>query len=288
MNKTSALFGICTLVTARLFGAGQIVEVTPQTLSGWQVSGAEFASLAGQADLTLPTGAQLSSSFASGYVAGHLVSRPFFGATPDDCPSLDVGPASLAFTRNNNVGQLVLIVGNGTPTVLPVQIPLSASGCSAQPLDVTLSFDNARGLATVAIPGQSLTSVSAAANGSAIEVAVAAGASTDWPLAGFDVVSAAPEGSGAPGNAASTPAAQVGNYSAGSKAANAPVSSLAPRPAGGSGLLSAAGGPASTAASQAPFSTRAHASLQVFTPPSARFLPALLAPAQPLVIATSK
>jgi hypothetical protein len=287
MKKTSALIGICLLLNAGLFGAGQLVKVTSQTLDGWQVSGTDLSSLAGQSDLTLPAGAQLSCSLAPGVLAVQIVSQPFFGSDPGNCPSLEVGPASLVFARDNGMGQLVLIVGNGTPTALPVQIPLGPDARSAQPLDLTLSFDSASGQITVVVPGQPLVSISGAASGSAIEVAVAAGNSANWTIGSFDVLVASPDASGNSGNAPNTSAGQKSDSSVGDKGSNAPVSLITPPPAGGGHPVSATGGPALITAAHQP-SSAAHASLQIFTPPSVRSRPVQLAPAQAQGTATSK
>jgi hypothetical protein len=290
MKKIPVFFGIWTLLTAGLFGRTQSFEVTRQALDAWQISGTELSSLAAQSELILPAGAQLSRSFAPGVVTVHLVSKPFFGSDPGDCPSLEVGPASLAFVRDNSEGKLALIVGNGTPAALPVAIPLGEDGRSAQPLDLTLSFDGASGLVTVTIPGQPLLSVSGAASGSAVEVAVAAGTQIAWPIGSLEVVVSTPDSPIASGNAADSPASATSLSSAGIKSGDASASSSNPPTTGASHLVPAVGSTAPTVASQPSASATASATLQVFTPPSVRWRPApfVSAQTQPTGAATGK
>ena len=288
MKRILVLLGSCSLLAAGLFGVGQTVKVTPQTLDSWQICGAAASSLADQSELTLPVGAQLSCSFAQGVVAVHLRSQPFFGTDPAGCPTLEVGPGSLAFTRDNNAGKLVLIIGNGMPMALPVPIPLGENGRSAQPLDITLGFDSMRGLVTVTIPGQSLAPVSGSASGSTVEVAVTAGTNTDWPLGSFDVVLATPDSPSASGDGATTSASQKSGSALGDKGSDAPVSAATLQRSGASHVVLATGGPDAIAASQSLPAATAHASFEVFTPPSVRWRPAQLPSAEPSRTASGK
>jgi hypothetical protein len=290
MKQNPALLGIWTLLTAGLFGSPQLFEVNAQSMDGWRTNGADRSSWGAQGKLTLPVGAQLSRSFGPGLVTVHLVSQPFFGSDPADCPSLEAGPASVAFVRDNTGGKLVLIVGQGAPMALPTPIPLGEDGRSAQPLDLTLGFDSAGGLATVIVSGQQLPPVSCPASGSAVEVAIAAGTKIDWPLGSFDVVVTTPDSSSASGGATQASASQTSAAQAGSGSGRASATSPTPPPGGPGRLAAAIGGTTAGVASPPAASTKAPATLQVFTPPSVRLRPAALASAhtQPTGTATTK
>jgi hypothetical protein len=278
MKKIPAFLGITALLSAVLSGSTQLFESTQQALTGWQVSGTEPSSLTARSGLTLPAGAQLSRSFAPGVVTVHLISQPFFGSTPADCPSLEVGPASLAFVRDNDEGELVLIVGETTQAALPAPMLLGEDGRSAQPLDLALSYDSACGLVTVNVPGQPVLSVSGASSRSAVEVAIEAGTKTDWILGSFDVAVKTPDSSSAPDNAADSSAGGKRDPSATGKSSDAPASASSAPVASAGHLATASEGTTPKLATQPPAPAAARASLEIFTPPSVRLQPAQTPP----------
>lgn len=200
--------------------------LTPATLEAWNSTGAAPLVAQDQRTITVPAGGQLARVYPAGELIVHLISQPFFGATVDNCPALEAGPASLTFVRTRNGGGMVLL--GDQPLPLPSAITLGADYRSLQPLDLSLNFDLSRNQATVVLAGASYT-VAATTSATQMQVAVSAGNAVGWTLATLEVSSnpgsagSAPS-SGAAGGSGSTATPTLGSVTG----APAPTGSLGP------------------------------------------------------------
>ncbi len=157
----------------------QEYNLTPSTLADWHIRGAESISPAKSNGFVVPSGAQVGRNFVGGTIVVCTISSPTFGETPDNSPVVSLGGAALALVRTENVGHVVLVVGE-TITVLPQAIPLTDDGRSRQPLELLLAVDPVSGRGVAGVP-EGLSSFDSPPESKGAEVTVAAGAQADWP-----------------------------------------------------------------------------------------------------------
>ncbi len=161
-------------------------QLTSATLAAWNATGPAPQVASGQSTIILPAGGQLARTYPAGQLLVHVVSRPFFGATADNWPALEVGPASLTFVLSATGGGMVLLGDKALP--LPSTIAVGSDGRSLQPLDLSLSYDNFLNQATLLLNGASY-SVAATTSTSQLQVAVSAGGALGWSLDSLEVSS---------------------------------------------------------------------------------------------------
>lgn len=153
------------------------LAVTPGTLAGWVVVGAERKVVTVPPTLAVPAGAELSRSFAAGAVLVRVVGTPGWAETAAEWPILQVGEAAVAWMEQGGNGRLALMHGGDPETTLPWRWPLDA----AEPWGLALAYDPDSGAGLVATPeGRRLFATEPSSRG--VEVVLAAGASRSWPV----------------------------------------------------------------------------------------------------------
>lgn len=167
------------------FATTSTENIESKTIFAWTATDGTTTVDSKSGTITLPTGAQLSRRFAADQVEVHLVTRPVFSATPASWASLEIGPVSLSFVRDEKGGGMVLLADE--PLALPFALPLDAEGRSVTALDFSLTYDGRLQTATLAI-GEANFDVEATTSSSAtIEVALAAGSAKPWLLEKVEV-----------------------------------------------------------------------------------------------------
>lgn len=249
-----------------LGAAQQTITVTPSSLVGWTVAGADQLTLSAAPSLALPAGAQLARTFAGRELAVKLTSRSQFGLTPADAPVLEIGPAALVFLQSGAAGKLLLVVGESAPVVLPLSFVLDETGRSLEPL--TINFARTGAMVSIEAAGQTLSFPAGPTTGSALEVVASAGASQEWAFDLLEVTLLSPEplGPADRGGFQAGDTLATGSGLAERKADGAKPPSQSVRAAATAGTEST-GGPASAAVPSVP--TRA-STLEIFTPPAVR------------------
>ncbi len=241
--------------------AQQTIAVTPQTLAGWTVSGADPQALSQQTGLSLPAGAQLARSFMVSGLNLKVTTKAAIGQNAGDWPVLEISDAALVFARNGSAGKLVLVLGDNAPLDLPYNFALDANGLGVEP--VTVSFSRQGAVVSVGMSGQTLQFPAGPAAGSGMEVVASAGTSEAWAFQTLEVTVAAP-----------MVADNTGGQSAGTSGTKAAASDLlakgrsATSGAGTSALANtsaSASGPA-----VAPGASSSRVTLEIFTPPAVR------------------
>lgn len=164
----------------------QIIEVTPQTLEGWTLTGADQVALTSGDQLVLPAGAQLSRQFSGSAIILHLVTRPTFSTRAEDWPIIGLGSSALVFTRKDGQGQMVLVTGDDTATVLPWSLPPDRPD-KPELIDLFLACDPESGMGLISCQNQ-IKSFNLPANAKSAEVWLSAGTPSNWPLALFQVI----------------------------------------------------------------------------------------------------
>jgi hypothetical protein len=200
----------------------------------------------------------------------HLVTRPRFSASNSDWPILTVGSAALIFRRDNVDGQIVLAGSGGQLHEVANSVPLDGDAFSREPLDVLLAYDPASGIGVVGI-GKALNSFQSAGSVS-LDVMLSAGTHEPWKIDSLEV---------------QAPDQSHGNQDTNISSADVPVptpsaeslestkiSAALQRFLGQQNLLSVP--PALLNAMTAPAKKAKHSppELEIFTPPSVRFLSA--------------
>lgn len=257
-----ALFGL-----SFAFGdAQQTILVTPQSLAGWTVTGADRQAMAAQPALVLPAGAQLARAFPGPTLALKVSTRPQFGLTPADWPVLEIGNAALVFMREGGTGKLALVLGTETPVELPGSYALDADGRSVEPLAVTFAREGA--VVKVEAAGRKLSLPVAPAPEPGLEAVASAGAGNGWSLDRLEVATPTAEAvtaAAAVDTSAGAPAGSAGGtVDRKSGAAN-------PKTEDGPSGTAAAPGPTGAPPAAAAATGKAGAgTLEIFTPASVR------------------
>ena len=258
MHTKSVLYlAALTALGLSLGAVERTLSVTPATLEGWTIVGADKLAVASEPSLTLPAGAQLSRQFPNSAVILRMVTHPEFSAKATEWPIAGVGPLAVAIVRKEAEGQLVLVVDETTAVDLKWSIPLEAKPA---PIDLVLAYEPASGTGLVSFQGQAKLFDVAPATGST-DVWLSAGEKFAWPFDELLVQIFSPD-------TAESDAAGTGSKTPGKETAaeqlKAAVDHLLASGAGGT-----IAGPAPVAvvdtATQSPVST-----LEVFTPPSVR------------------
>ncbi len=167
---------VCTF-GLRLGAAEQLITVTPQTLAGWTVVGAEPGVLAAGPQLILPAGAQLNREFPASAVILHLVSRPILSAATAEWPILEVGPVALALIGPGAPGRLVLVVNEDSVIDLPWPVVMDQKNPA---VDLILAYDPVTGAGLIGLKDQ-LKSFAGTPSAKPVEVVLSAGAHAPWP-----------------------------------------------------------------------------------------------------------
>jgi hypothetical protein len=252
---------ICIALVSTALAGVQNFPVTPVTLAGWQITGANTDSLAKEPALSLPPGSELTRTFANGPTMVYAVSRPVFSTEVNDWPVLQVGPAALTFLRNKSQGILVLLVGE-TITTLPMEVAIDANGRSSRNLEIALGYNPSTGAGVVAC-GDQVLSFTGSKNSDATLVSIAAGAVNPWPQDTLEVLVITP--------VADESASQTASDLAGAKPQAASLKALLEKLREAESI--AKDHPAGTTASTSSVEPRAASQtvgLEVFTPPSVR------------------
>lgn len=250
---------LCTL-GLRLGAAEQRLTVTPQTLAGWSVVGADRSALAADKDLILPAGAQLSREFSASAVILRLVSRPVLSETAAEWPILEVGPVALALIGREDQGRLVLVVNEDRVIDLPWPVVPDKLNPA---VDLILAYDPLTGAGLIGLKDR-LKSFAGAPTAKPVEVVLSAGEHTAWPQDSLSVLLLAddppPPGARPGGN---------GGHSDARAAAGKLKTALGSLldPAGAANTTP--GGPAGAAATAAP-DLDPVSTLEIFTPPAVR------------------
>ena len=174
-------------LSSGLLSADQSVSVTPQTLTGWTIVGADANTLAGQSELTLPPGAQIARAFDGGTLSLRLATRPSVGAKAEDWPVVELGSAALIFGRNGATGRVLLSLDGEAPQPLPLEFALDEEDRSKELLTLTLSRQGSR--LSVEISGQTLQYFAKPAPSGGLEIVVSAGVSHGWTVGSLSVTS---------------------------------------------------------------------------------------------------
>jgi hypothetical protein len=180
MKSASLLLLLATGFICSVIAGETQIKVTSDTLSEWKANGVEVAAKGETPALTLPVGTEISRVFSRGMVAVHLVSRPYFARDNSGWPILIVGPAALVFKREGDVGQLVLTSLGGKLQVVSESLSLDAAGSPRESLDVMLAYDPASGTGFVGI-GNELRSFQSDYS-VPMEVILSAGNDKPWQL----------------------------------------------------------------------------------------------------------
>lgn len=239
----------------------QLVTVTPQTLGGWKVLGADPVQLAKAKQLTLSANAQLSRLFSDHAVILHLVSRPVFSEESTQWPIIGVGPVALALIKKDGLGRLVLVTDETTAHDLPWSMSLDHPELA---VDLVVAYDPLAGAGVIGFQDQ-LQEFELQASAKPVEVWLGAGAGSPWLLDQMEVLLL---GADAPENDKldSDTTAQQKAFKARLKSAMSELSSD-----GGSGGGSGHGSGSSADPDGVAAATVGSAStLEVFTPPSVR------------------
>lgn len=242
----------------RLGAAEHLLPVTPQTLAGWSVAGAEKNALASGQQLSLPAGAQLSREFSASAVIVHLVSRPVLAETSAEWPILEIGPVALALTGREGQGRLVLVVNADHV----IDLPWPVVPDPAHPaVDLILAYDPVTGAGLVGLKDQ-IKPFAGASSAQPVAVILSAGEHAAWPQDSLSVLLLAAD--------PPPPVARSGGNggSTSSRAATARLKTALDHLSGPAATATPGGpaAPATTAAPEpAPVST-----LEIFTPPAVR------------------
>jgi hypothetical protein len=162
----------------------QLVTVTPQTLGGWKVLGADPAQLAKSKQLILSDNAQLSRLFSDHAVILHLVSRPVFSDESTQWPIIGVGPVALALIKKDGLGRLVLVTDETTAHDLPWSVSLDRPEVA---VDLVVAYDPLAGAGVIGFQDQ-LQEFELPASAKPVEVWLGAGAGSPWPLDQMEVL----------------------------------------------------------------------------------------------------
>lgn len=208
----------CLLVSALGVHAGQqSFLVTPYSLAGWSLVGAELPDVLGRREFSLPADAQLQRSLLEKQVALQTDSRPAIGEAAGDWPVLELGDTALVFSRSGATGRLLLVLGEQAPRELPIVFALDAEGRSVDLL--AIGFARHGNAITVSAPGQVLhfTAKPTVADQS-MGIVVSAGATLPWRFRRLEVTTIL-EDTGAAGKPAAAvspalPPAVLRNYHA--------------------------------------------------------------------------
>jgi hypothetical protein len=93
---------------------------------------------------------------------------------------LELGPASLIFSRNGTTGKLILVIGDQPPRDLPITFPLDADGRSLNPL--TVNFSRSPDGLSVVSGNQKLQFSADPAAGPTTEIVASSGTSQPWSI----------------------------------------------------------------------------------------------------------
>lgn len=213
-----SFFGFGFFIAALGLHAGQqTYTVTPYSLAGWTLVGAELPAILGQAELTLPANAQLVRSVVANEIALQAVSRPLIGEAAGDWPVWELGDAALVFHRHEDSGRLLLVLGDQPPQELAFTFALDAEGRSLAPLAVGFARDNAE--VRVTLNGLTQTFPASAISDTMSDIVVSAGDTQPWAFQRLEVTVVAADPVAAPKTAVAGPfaPAQVGseNFPAG-------------------------------------------------------------------------
>lgn len=250
---------ICTHAL-RLGATEQLLTVTPQTLAGWSVVGAEKNALSAGHQLVLPAGAQINREFSSQAVIVHLVSRPVLAEAAAEWPILEVGPVALALIGQGAQGRLVLVVNEDRVIDLPWPVVTDQKNPA---VELILAYDPLTGGGLIGLKDK-LKSFAGSPSIKPVEVVLSAGQHAAWPQ---DLLSVLLLASDSPpldvrtdGKGGNSP-----QYAATAKLKSALGRLLEPTGAASTTAGGSSGTSASAAPDLAPVST-----LEIFTPPSVR------------------
>ncbi len=256
--KNPRLFVLGLALASALSAAEQILVVSPSTLEGWSVTGADKATLARNPQLVLPAGSQLGQNFSGNAVILHLVSQPALSASSAEWPILAVGPAALAVVAENGGGRLMLVVNESTLIELPWKIPTTQNPAS---LDLLLAYDPLSGAGLIAFQNQTQAFEAGRSTGP-VDVFLTAGASNAWPCEKMEVLLLGADPVD-PNAAASARSGEAANKTA-EKIRSAAEQLLAGHSAGAVATAATSLAPAAVPVSGA------NVTLEIFTPPCVR------------------
>lgn len=184
--KYCLLAAFCALATER---------VDAQPVGSWVSKGGMVSeSVQG---VEVPAGSELSQSLLADTVGVRIVSRPYFGATPNAWAMISVGSATLSFAKDGAGGGIVLV--GDTMRALPIRVALDADGRAQSALDITMTANRVSGATSVVVAGHPPAEVSATFPSGRLPVVISAGGALPWQIDRIETIS---EGSATDGNSA--------------------------------------------------------------------------------------
>lgn len=151
MNKLIRIFGFFAFA-AGLRAGEQTIRVSVQDLEGWTITGAVRPAATDSADLSLPAGAQLSRAFNANKVALTLNATAAFGQTPDDSPTIEVGPVALMLSHNGSAGELLLFGADSAVPLADVPVTVGVGTAATAPVKIQIAYDRTRGRSFLRLP----------------------------------------------------------------------------------------------------------------------------------------
>lgn len=191
MKSSLRIYGLCALCTL------VVDPASAQDAGQWAVKGG--AAVQNAQGTLVPVGSELSQSLSGDTVGMRVVSRPYFGATPDTWAMLSVGGATLSFAKDGNGGGLVLV--GDTMQALPLRVALDADGRAQSSLDIAMTASRVTGSASVTVAGHAPTEVKAAFPAGSVSLVISAGDAMPWQLERVETIS---DGAATNTNSAST------------------------------------------------------------------------------------
>ena len=176
MRSLILAFLTCAL-GGSLWGAEQLLTVTPQTLAGWTISGADRNAVAAREALVLPGNAQLSRVVPSGAVILRLVSRRVFSEEPAQWPVIGAGSAALALVQMEGRGRFMLVLNESNVKELPWSVSLDEKGVT---VDLVLAYDPLSGVGLIVFQDK-VQEFEVPLSTRPVELWLSAGQTAAWP-----------------------------------------------------------------------------------------------------------
>jgi hypothetical protein len=178
----SSFLKFCVLSAVCALAVG---HVSAQGTGQWATKGG--AAVQNAQGTLVPAGGELAQSLSGDTVGVRVVSRPYFGATPDTWAMLSVGGATLSFAKDGNGGGIVLV--GDTMQALPMRVTLDADGRAQSSLDITMTASRVTGAASVTVAGHAPAEVNAAFPTGSVPVVISAGGAMPWQLERVETIS---------------------------------------------------------------------------------------------------
>lgn len=173
--------------------------------------------------MTVPPNQEFNRSFESDRISIQMVSRPYFGLTPAEWSTVEIGPASLTFLKEKGGGAIVLLGDQALPFTLDVGI--GPDNRSVAPVEFGLSYDRTAAMATLAIGGREF-SLPAQPPAGPLQVVISAGSVAPWQIDSIQILGASQDADLSPGTPNATGNANQAGKAADQKTASAGVGEI--------------------------------------------------------------